>query len=1665
GYWCENSEFETVGYVTAGEQFSAEFIFTIETLASEGFIKTDEGLFYQTDSDKPGLLFSFEMEDYDAAVDFNYGMYPSDSYEVRDVLLDFSNFEFSYLGESSVEDLYTVSVSSVSSLGTVSGGGKYEKGEIAVLTATPKPGYVFAGWSGGKMSNPLRITVTSDIDIMAYFTEAQTIEIGYNEYGAKDIYDESIQWQEGSIDRILDAVDFYTYYPRIGDMFAVSLSGVSSNTGRLQVMIVDQRETANWWAELSQTVLSVDVVKGERFSLYGVIPIDNTTTWSEYYEQDIDLTEAALVLSFEYAGTSMDYGFDPTEPYVISDANLSVIYEDATSYEDAITLVYQEEAEEEGHYVYHYQGSSTNSNDAAEGYYANVEFSGIARADIVELSYMLADKSQQYDGHYFEPTTEEAVIFAQNIKSDDRVNYKFSYPLENGTNPIGSATWVDCLFAESEIDDWALYFENGKINVSVTSSPKYAEPNVSTLYTVTVSANKSSYGSVSGGGKYEQGEIITIKATPNSGYVFSGWDDGNTDNPRRVTVSANQSYVATFVAGSVTTFQKDGLFYEIKSNGTVWVTHGTEDTECYYNSIDYCITSFYTSREEQTIPEDVVIPSQVTYNGTTYTVTGISDYAFVSGRATYDYSYSEYSYLDVNSIKIPSTITYIGENAFDIDRFEIASAESFCNVSLNGGSWSRLYLNGSPLTDLVIPNSVKGAIDWRFNTSSLETVTIGDGVTSIAPYAFYDCGNLESVTIGSGVKSIGNGAFDGCDRLTSVTCKATNPPSAYSDSFSNYNGTLYVPADSKNYYDTHSVWGKFKHIESIGGGSELSDYEFHFNADGKTVTIIGSRLDLTVANIPSTVEIDGKTYTVTGLGDGALAFCDGLTVLTIPSTVTFVDDYAFTMYDNLTSLTIPDGLDLSSSDFYFISDNFYYKILNSKEVAIGQNMFEYTSSSIDIPPTVKEYGNTYTVTTIEAGSIGNVNYDSEVPISSVTIPNTVVTIEKGAFWGCTGLTSITIPSSVTTIEGGAFYECRNLTSITCLAKTPPALSWSAEVDGDILPTFENDGANITVYVPCDAVSAYKSAPVWKNLNIQCDSDIQLFTITTRANNSLYGAVSGAGEYEKGDLALLVAIPNAGYEFKQWSDGSTDNPRLEFVLSDMLFEAEFAVAQAPATYVVTLSSNNDLYGSVMGDGEYEFGETATLVAIPNTGYLFKQWDDGVTTNPRSVMVVSDMSFAATFVATYVVTLAANNNNYGSVMGDGTYEAGEVATLIAIPNAGYEFKQWNDGNTSNPRKVTVNSIMGYVATFAASQNQGSSYSVTLVSNNDNYGKVYGGGEYEKGATADLIAFANPGYEFESWNDGNTENPRTVTVSSNMVFVATFVEAQGQITPVASYVVSLSVNDDQYGTVMGDGTFVSGETISIVAVPNSGYEFKQWDDGSTANPRRVTVSSNQSFVAEFVETQGQSTTTTYTITIASNNDAYGMVVGSGEYAYGKSVSLMAIANAGYEFESWSDGSTENPRMVTVTGNAGYIATFTKTAVVSGGSNRLTAISANTDMGYVTGAGLYALNEQVILMAYPEPGYRFVKWSDGNTDNPRVVTVVTDGSLYIASFKSIATAVSEIEDEMTVSIVNRQIVVNDEAPSFVSTVTGQKIKNENLKSGIYFVVVEGKTIKVSVK
>ena len=182
-------------------------------------------------------------------------------------------------------------------------------------------------------------------------------------------------------------------------------------------------------------------------------------------------------------------------------------------------------------------------------------------------------------------------------------------------------------------------------------------------------------------------------------------------------------------------FEVDGIYYDINSDQTtVSVTY----REGYADDV-------YTG--------NIVIPSSVTYNGNTYSVTSIGIVTFWDCR-------------NLTSISIPNSVTSIGEFAFN-------NCTSLTSIEIPNSVTSidaYAFLGCSGLTSVIIPNSITSISEGAFrNCTSLTSATIPNSVTSIGESAFNSCSSLTSIEIPNSVTSIGEDAFAFCSSLTSAT--------------------------------------------------------------------------------------------------------------------------------------------------------------------------------------------------------------------------------------------------------------------------------------------------------------------------------------------------------------------------------------------------------------------------------------------------------------------------------------------------------------------------------------------------------------------------------------------------------------------------------------------------------------------------------------------------------------------------------------------------------------------------------------------------------------------------------------------------------------------------------------------------------------------------------
>ena len=397
--------------------------------------------------------------------------------------------------------------------------------------------------------------------------------------------------------------------------------------------------------------------------------------------------------------------------------------------------------------------------------------------------------------------------------------------------------------------------------------------------------------------------------------------------------------------------------------------------------------------------------------------------------------------------------------------------------------------------------------------------------------------------------------------------------------------------------------------------------------------------------------------------------------------------------------------------------------------------------------------------------------------------------------------------------------------------------------------------------------------------------------------------------------------------------------------------------------VSLFIDGQWQGFVNGNNYYDAQGTF------NSRYEARMVYNGDTICPNNNIYMSMSCLeAVTLVGDeYTITATANPSSGGTIQGAGTYHYNETCTLTATPNTGYHFLNWSQGGnvvtTDNTFSFTVTHDSTFVANFEINN-----YEITATADPLVGGSVSGAGNYDHFDTCTLVAAPAVGYHFVNWTQGGTEVGTSLTyqfeVTGSAAFVANF--------EINSYDVTATSNPAEGGTVSGDGIYNHGSTVTMTAMPNTGYHFLNWSQNGNVITTDETFSFNitqdTAFVANFE-------LNSYEIAASANPAVGGTVTGAGTYNHFEECTLTATEGEGYTFVNW----TENGQEVATTMEYTFTVTGPRTLVANFSLNsyEITVSGTPTNGGSVSGGGTYNHFETCTLTATPAEGYHFVKWT----------------------------------------------------------------------------------------
>lgn len=448
-----------------------------------------------------------------------------------------------------------------------------------------------------------------------------------------------------------------------------------------------------------------------------------------------------------------------------------------------------------------------------------------------------------------------------------------------------------------------------------------------------------------------------------------------------------------------------------------------------------------------------------------------------------------------------------------------------------------------------------------------------------------------------------------------------------------------------------------------------------------------------------------------------------------------------------------------------------------------------------------------------------------------------------------------------------------------------------------------------------------------------------------------------------------------------------------------------------------------------------GDSVIFVLGDKPGYRFNGWTDEEGNywqytslgDNRYLFRSIDCSkqYLATFCAiTYNVDIRGTTDCFNNHVVTTHY--GSVVTIEANDTAGCRFLYWSKDNS--PSIYSEAHSFEYVVTddvvfYAHYDNI--TYLIVAKPNKRNRGTCTGGGYYNLQDSVTIQATPEKGYHFLSWDDGNVDNPRTVTVNGNKTYVANFEPWDNNV-----YVPST-----EGGTVIGSGTYVTGRAVSLQAIPNAGWEFSHWYmDGQTYDKGTLNfvVDEDKTAIPYF-------TRRIYTVNFTATPYACGSFTPSvgNEFTYGQTFTVEAVPNYGYDFVGWKDGFTETKRQITVTNDSDYVAVFVQKPIM-----------------YKTKVVLNGADSCAIYVGYSDVSRDYTSYVDTRTfsgTNLKISPVVPDGKRIVSMTDgngnivwSTSTKQDSPEIPYEVGNSDETLTLNFEDDTFNVTLTADPINSE---------------------
>ena len=1023
---------------------------------------------------------------------------------------------------------------------------------------------------------------------------------------------------------------------------------------------------------------------------------------------------------------------------------------------------------------------------------------------------------------------------------------------------------------------------------TVTEDAEYVAHFSLNSYQITATVNPIEAGSVTGAGTYTYGTSCTLTVTPNEGYTFSNWTkDGevvSTDLTYTFTVTEDAAYVANF---GIDSYEITATVNPVEAGsvtGAGTYTYGTSCTLTVTPNEGYTFSNW--TKDGEVVSTDLAYTFTVTEDAAYVANFGIDSYEItatanptaggtVTGAGTYNYGQSctltataEEGYTFINWTKdgeeVSDTPTYtftVTEAGTYVANFEINSytITATTNPTEAGTiTGAGIYNYGEEVTLSVTANAGYTFINWTKNgeevsTAMSFTITVTEDATYVANFSV-DGYEITATTNPVGAGTItGNGVYNYGEEVTlSVTPNAgytfinwtkdgEEVSTAMSFTITVTEDAAYVANFSVNTYEITATVnptdaGTITGTGTYNYGDEVTlsvtanaGYTFiNWTKDGEEVSTAMSFTITVTEDAAYVANFSVDSYTITAMANPADA-----------GTVTGAGTYNYGTSVTLTA-TAEEGYIFVNwtKDGDVVSTSPNYTITVTEDATYVAN-FEIATYEITVSanPTTGgtvtgggtfNYLETCTLTATPAENYIFVNWSKDGVVVSTDAVYSFSVVGSGNYVATFAANEFQInvsanPSNGGIVTGAGVYGYGATATLTATANS-----------GFDFVNWTKNG----VVVSMDATYSFT---VTESGNYVAHFSANSYQITAMANPAEGGTITGDGSYEHGQICTLTATAAEGYTFVNWTKNGTvvsNNTSYSFTVTEnATYVANFSVNM----YMITVSADPTVGGTVAGGGAYLYGSSCTVTAMANAGYTFTNWTKNgtvVSTDAAYTFIVTeDANLVAHFsLDHYIITVSVDPEVGGTATGGGSFTYGETCTLTATPNSGYAFVNWTKNGSVVSSNATYSfSVMDngdYVAHFSVAQ-----YTITLLAQPAEGGNVFGAGTYDFGHVVTLRAIANEGYEFVNW----TRDGGVVSSSANYPIVVR--EDAEYVANFRSIVFEIKANTDpdNTGDIEGVGFYTYGETCTLTVTPHAEYEFVNW----TLNGEVVSEEESISFV----------------------------------------------------------------------------------------------------------------------------------------------------------------------------------------------------------------------------